>query len=556
MAAMATQPAGAARSQLGDYLRTVRRRKWTILVVTILAVGAAVALSKSETPTYQATTRVLLETSASAADTALGINSTPYNVADEMQRVQSSSVADLVRQKIGTAPGVAVSNPGGTDVIEITATSTSPQVAASVANTYASAYIQQRQTDAIGSYLDAAKVVEAQIAETAGPDRRGRRLTGDHVDFGPRDFWSHADFGDHADPWDPVDPRDRVDRWHEPANPNTAALQSEVTLLQQELNTLQTQASVGASGVQVIQPATPPTAPTSPKTARNAVIALGGGLVLGIALAFLRESLDDTIVSREDLDRTQPGLPVLGVLPAVSGRNRDLVATTRPHSDAAEAYRSLRTSVQFLGLDQPVKRLQITSPRTAEGKTTVVANLAVTLAAAGNRVIAVDCDLRRSRLHRVFDLSNEEGFTSVLVGQTPLSAALQQVESQDNLSVLTSGERPPNPAELLSGVRAGEVFSALGQLADIVIVDGPPVLPVTDAVLTATSMDATLMVVSSGTTTGKDLSRALEVLAQVDAPVVGVVLNALETNTGYRYRYRYRYRYSYEPRDAVTADRE
>jgi capsular exopolysaccharide synthesis family protein len=245
---------------------------------------------------------------------------------------------------------------------------------------------------------------------------------------------------------------------------------------------------------------------------------------------------------------------VLGVLPAVSGRNRDLMASARPHSDAAEAYRSLRTSVQFLGLDQPVKRLQITSPRTAEGKTTVVANLAVTLAAAGNRVIAVDCDLRRSRLHHVFDLSNKEGFTSVLVGQTPLSVAVQPVKGQDNLSVLTSGERPPNPAELLSGVRAGEVFSALGQLADIVIVDCPPVLPVTDAVLTATSMDATLMVVSSGTTTGKDLSRALEVLAQVDAPVVGVVLNALETNTGYRYRYRYRY--SYEPRDAVTADHE
>ena len=115
----------------------------------------------------------------------------------------------------------------------------------------------------------------------------------------------------------------------------------------------------------------------------------------------------------------------------------------------AEAYRSLRTSVQFLGLDQPVRLLQITSPRTAEGKTTVVANLAVTLAAAGQRVIAVDCDLRRSRLHTVFGLPNTEGVTSVLIGRTPISAALQQIEDHENLTVLTSGERPPNPAELL-----------------------------------------------------------------------------------------------------------
>jgi capsular exopolysaccharide synthesis family protein len=544
MATMATEPASAARSQLAEYLGTLRRRKWTIVVVTLVAVGAAIGLSKSQTPTYEATASVLLQTSASAVDTALGINSTPYNVADEMERVQSSNVADLVRRKIGTAPGVAVGNPGGTNVIRITATSTSPRLAATIANTYANAYIQQRQTDAIGSYLGAAKVVQAEISKLQGQIAAAGGAPGTTSTTGTPAA-NGATLATGTTPTTATTPTT--------VNSNMVALQSQVTLLQQELNTLQTQASVGASGVQVIQPASPPTRPSSPKTTRNALIALGGGLVLGIALAFLRESLDDTIVSREDLDRTQPGLPVLSVLPAVSGRNKDLVSTTRPHSDAAEAYRSLRTSVQFLGLDQPAKLLQITSPRSAEGKTTVVANLAVTLAAAGLRVVAVDCDLRRSRLHAVFGLSNKEGFTSVLIGQTPLSAALQPVEGHENLSVLTSGERPPNPAELLSGARAGEVFSALERRADMVIVDCPPVLPVTDAVLIATSMDATLLVVSSGTTTGKDLSGALEVLGQVDAPVVGVVLNALETNAGYRYRYRYSY--SYEPRHSVPADR-
>jgi capsular exopolysaccharide synthesis family protein len=235
--------------------------------------------------------------------------------------------------------------------------------------------------------------------------------------------------------------------------------------------------------------------------------------------------------------------------------SKDLVAATRPHSFAAEAYRSLRTSIQFLALDQPVRLLQITSPRTAEGKTTTVANLAITLAAAGQKVIAVDCDLRRSRLHEVFGMSNKVGFTSVLMGEIPLSVALQRVEGSEGLFLLASGQRPPNPAELLSSARNKDVFSALGNLADIVLVDSPPVLPVTDASLISTQVDATLVVVSAGLTTAKDLARALETLGQVDAPVTGAVLNTVPVNAGYRYRYRYQYSYSPEPRHLRSGER-
>jgi capsular exopolysaccharide synthesis family protein len=541
MTTMATEPASAAGAQLATYLGTLRRRKWTIIVVTLLAVGAAIGLSKSETPAYESTASVLLQTSATQIDTALGITNTPYNIADEIERMQSPSVANRVRRQIGTAPPVAVSNPtsGGqqTHVLDITASSSSPQLAAKIANAYASAYIQQRQSDAITSYVGAGKVVQTQISNVQ-----------DQIKKASTQAVSTTVPSTGSQPVSTTVPSTGSQPVSSTVPP---ALESQLNLLQQELTTLQTEASVGASGAELIRPATVPSSATSPKTVRNAAIGLAGGLVLGIALAFLRESLDDTIVSREDLDRAQPGLPVLEVLPAMAGRDKDLVSTTRPHSPAAEAYRGLRTSVQFLGLDQPVKLLQVTSPRTAEGKTTVVANLALTFAAAGQRVIAVDCDLRRSRLHSLFGVSNKEGFTSVLIGQTPLSVGIQEVPGHENLSVLTAGARPPNPAELLSGARAGEVFSALKHLADIVIVDCPPVLPVTDAVLTATNMDATLMIVSSGTTTAKDVSNALEVLARVDAPVVGVVLNGVEINAGYRYRYRY----SYEPRHTVPADR-
>jgi capsular exopolysaccharide synthesis family protein len=221
------------------------------------------------------------------------------------------------------------------------------------------------------------------------------------------------------------------------------------------------------------------------------------------------------------------------------GEIKDLISEVLPHSAAAEAYRSLRTSVQFLTLDQPVRILQVTSPRTSEGKTTTVANLAVTLAAAGQRVIVVDCDLRRPRQHDIFGLPNEVGLTSVLLGRAPMSDALQAVPDRENLFLLASGARTANPAELLSSSRTREVFTALERMGDLVIVDCPPVLPVTDAVIISGRVDASLLVVCAGLTSAKDLARALEVLGQVDAPVRGGILNAVNFNTGYRYQYPY-----------------
>jgi tyrosine-protein kinase len=521
---MPDQPGADQAPQFVEYLETLRRRKWTILVVTILAVGAALGFSKSRTPVYDASAKILIQ--STPAQVILGggsSSSSQTNIADEIQRLESPQVATIVRKQLGSAPPVSGSAlSANTDVMVVKASSTSASEAARIANAYAAAYIQQRQAAIISSYSNTATSIQHQItvyqAQIAALPAE--------VNGAP--------------------------------NPQVTALATTVASLQEEANTLRTDAAVSTSAVQLLQPATVPTSPSSPKTVRNVLLGLAGGLVLGIALAFLRESLDDTIVTREDLDRRQPGLPVLGAIPSMSTRgsnSKELVAASRPHSFAAEAYRSLRTSIQFLALDQPVRLLQITSPRTAEGKTTTVANLAITLAAAGQRVIAVDCDLRRSRLHEVFGISNKVGFTSVLMGEVPMSGALQEIEGQQGLLVLASGQRPPNPAELLSSTRNKEVFASLGNLADIVLVDSPPVLPVTDASLISTQVDATLVVVSAGLTTAKDLARALETLGQVDAPVTGAVLNSVPVNAGYRYRYRYQYSYSPEPRHLRSGDR-
>jgi non-specific protein-tyrosine kinase len=218
-----------------------------------------------------------------------------------------------------------------------------------------------------------------------------------------------------------------------------------------------------------------------------------------------------------------------------------VVSLADPASPISEAYRALRTSVQFLGLDRPLRLIQLTSPRASEGKTTTISNLAVALSRAGQRVVVVCCDLRRPRIHEFFGLDNTVGFTSVLLGEVPLSSAVQPVRRQERLALLASGPTPPNPSELLSSHRTAEVLQALTLQADVVLIDCPPVLPVTDSLVLSAAVDATILVTNSGSTTRKEAQRAVELLRQVDAPLVGSVLNGVTPETGYGYGYGYGY---------------
>jgi capsular exopolysaccharide synthesis family protein len=206
----------------------------------------------------------------------------------------------------------------------------------------------------------------------------------------------------------------------------------------------------------------------------------------------------------------------------------------------AEAYRSLRTSIQFLSLDRSIKSIQFTSPGASEGKTTTLANVAVAIAQAGQRVVVVCCDLRRPRLHEFFNMSNQVGFTSVLLGDATLREALQPVPGLEGLQILASGQIPPNPSELLSSARTAELLSTLADYADIVLIDSPPVLPVTDAVVLAGQVDATVLVAAAGRSTQSHVSRALEVLGRVEAPIAGLVLNRASESVSFSY-YRYAY---------------
>jgi len=317
---------------------------------------------------------------------------------------------------------------------------------------------------------------------------------------------------------------------------------------------LQVDTSLQHAGASLVESASLPGIPVRPTPIRNALLAVLLGLFVGVGLAFLFEYLDDSVKSPDDLERHAPGLPFLGAIPTVSDwRNRDrarAITLEAPHSPASEAYRALRTSVQFVGLRQPLQTLLLTSPMTSEGKTTTIANLAVTLARSGKDVTVVDCDLRRPRLHAFFDVPNEIGFTSVLLGDAPLAAALRIVSAGSGggaLRVLTSGPLPPNPSELLGTNRVTELLTALQAMSDIVLIDSPPLIPVTDALVLSRRVDGVLLVVTSAVTSRRNVTRSVGLLEQAEAPTIGIALNAVSEESGYGGEYGYSYYRQEEP---------
>jgi capsular exopolysaccharide synthesis family protein len=275
------------------------------------------------------------------------------------------------------------------------------------------------------------------------------------------------------------------------------------------------------------------------------------GLLIGLGVAFLLDYLDTSIRDEDDL-AAATGLPTLAVIPELvvpKGADRGhLVSRDDPHAPAAEGYRSLRTALQFLAVERTLRVVEVTSPYPSEGKTTTAANLAVAAARGGQRVILVDCDLRKPQIHTYFGISNDRGFTSVLLRKCSLQDAVDPVPGESKLQVLSSGPIPPNPSELLASDRARTILEALADAVDLVVIDSPPVLPVADAVLLSGLADGVVLVAASGSTDRRTLAKTIDRFRQVDASLLGTVLNRFDPKGSIDYGY------SYGSSDAAAAD--
>jgi len=302
------------------------------------------------------------------------------------------------------------------------------------------------------------------------------------------------------------------------------------------------------SNVNVIDPAIAAELPVKPRKAKNLLLGLIVGGMLGVGLAFFREYFDDTIKD-EDSAKRLLGLSILSTIPFIDPRKgpqseavedkeqRILISHLDPRSPAAEAFRSLRTSVHFASGKMKSQVLLVTSSFPGEGKTTVSANLAITLAQTGKKVLLVGCDLRKPTLHTMFDVPSTPGLTELLIGDNILEEVTHQT-GHFKLDFINAGTTPPNPAELLGGEDMRYLVATMRQQYDTILLDAPPVLAVTDAPLLAEMVDQVLTVVEVGGVKIKAAQRSIEILRSVDAPIVGLILND-KSGKGSDYYYSY-----------------
>jgi capsular exopolysaccharide synthesis family protein len=275
--------------------------------------------------------------------------------------------------------------------------------------------------------------------------------------------------------------------------------------------------------------------------------------------------MDVSITSREQVEE-RLGLAFLGIIPDIEGapddRERDLFVHSNPHSAAAECLRSIRTNLLFMSPDKPLKLIVVTSSGPGEGKTTTAAALAATMAESGNRVLVIDADMRRPRMHKVFGFENKAGLSSLILGQGKPEDLIRATQVP-NLFVLTSGPIPPNPAELLHTTGFDALLGDVTKRFDRVIIDSPPAGVVADAIVISTRVDGTLLVLKAGDTSRDAAARTVRALGDVKARVLGAVLNDLDLEdqrSGYYYQY-YRYGYygadkTHPPRLAVGDESE
>ena len=508
--------------ELREYILPLRRWWWLIVAATLVAAVSSYLMTRQQAPIYKTRATVMVGNP---------INNSNPNGYDFYQAAQLATTytdivqRDSIRQATMAAlglsylPGYSARAVPNTQLIELTVTDTDPARAQAVANELLNQLArlspagmngdnQQRQAFITGQ-LNAleTKIIETQDEVTKKQAELANLFSARQI----------------------ADVQNQI-----------VALQNKLGMLQSNYAALLSNTPQGALNVlNVVEKAALPVAPIGSNTPATILLAAAIGFILAAGAAYLLEYLDDTMKNPEDVQKTL-GLTTLGAVPMMNTESETglamLVDTQWP---AAEAYRVLRTNLQFAAVERPLKTLLITSPAPSEGKSLTAANLAVALAQSGQRVVLADTDLHRPRLHRVFGLRNNVGVTTALIAETldGLDEFLQDT-GLPGLRLLTSGPLPPNPAELLGSARMRNLLADLHAQADVVVLDSPPVTVLSDAAVLAAQADGVLMVLDAGRTRREVARRALAALGSVHARVIGVLLNRMPIKgLGYYYYY-------------------
>ena len=514
--------------ELRQYFAVVWKWLWLILLGTAVAVGFSYYTSRNTPPIYQASTTVIVGQSLRSTNPStqdLGTSERLAQTYAEMIRRQPilQGVVDALELGIPwewLREQVQVNLIQNTELMELKFMDSDPLRAKVIADELARQLILQSPTGPEKQQEQYRQLVESQIE-----DLRVRIETTQEEMLGLQEA---------------------IDA--ETSATGLANKQAQMTALQNKLATYQANLAQllnyfqgsATNYIEVVEPATVPTTPISPKTGLNVLLAGTVGLILAMGAAFLLEYLDDTIKAPDDVTQAL-GLSVLAAIAHIEGNTiaDKLITADHPKSPISEAYRVLRTNLQFSSVDKPLKTLLVTSANPIEGKSVTAANIGVVMAQAGHSVIMVDSDLRRPVLHKIFHVPNNEGFTNALLQGNPNPDGYLQATKVENLRLLTSGPLPPNPSELLSSERMKGLIEHLKAQADVLIFDSPPCLAVTDAAVLASQVDGVLLVVDARVTRRGMATRGVESLRTVGANIVGAVLNKLSARSGGYYYYYY-----------------
>ena len=543
---------------INRYLRILRKRWWLILLVTLVGAGTASYYTLQQESVYRSRVMLLLSPAGGGNDL---LWFSPSRVAEDLAQtygryLQTSTFANLVIEREGLdISAAALQSAVRTQIIadtqffEIIATANTPEMAFTLTTAIANNFIQE---------MLAQQQAEVMARRATGDVNNVSALLTEKLERERVYFEEQV-----------VNLRSEIDRLREQPPSTTrdellADVQSRLSADEEKLmqilsDQVALQPKVDDSQINtatIVEAATMPTAPINGPGISTFAYALAASLMLGVALAIGLEYLDYTVHSPEELEEVTGNVP-LGVLATLGSDKRtkpsndidisdDLVVVTQPRSPMAEAFRALATDLRFSGAGRQLKSLVVTSAGPGEGKSLVAANLAAAFAQAGRSVILVDADMRRPTVYKRLNLPNSVGLSSLIIAENATDPAVMERFLQQgpapSLRILTSGPIPPNPAELLSLPWAPDVFEALESQADLVIWDTPPALTVTDAVILAERVDATLQVVRAGHTRRDLIVKTREALTRVGANVLPPVLNRVRArDVGYYQYYYYRY---------------
>jgi capsular exopolysaccharide synthesis family protein len=482
--------------ELRDYLTTLWVRRWWVILTTVLVTAIAFTMSVTQTKLYSSFSEVLVKAVSVPGDTS----PTFVLIENEIRIAGSAEVAEIAAEEIVAAgfepAGISVDNPTGTEILTFQATSPSPRTAQITAAAHAEAYLTFRRESLLSS-VDAAK---EQV------DRLIATLQTDQIRAG-EDLEAASEAGDAAG--------------ITAATTEIQAISNQIAVQNSFL--IELERARGTRVGEILEPGFLPTVPSSPNPQRSGALGLFIGLSLGIGLAFLRDRLDQRVGSREDIESTLEA-PLLGRIPVADDLHEVLAVGADGNPLAGEAFRALRTRLQFAASQSPFKSVMITSSEAGEGKTTTAANLAVALAQTDSRVVLVGADLRRPELRRYFPDAHGPGLADVLSGASDLSEVVRSTPLE-NLLIIPSGRHVRDVPEASLGSQAmAVVLQRLGANADVVVLDAPPLLGVSDSLDLASLVDVAVMVVDAGRAHRSAVAEATNDLRSVGAGLLGVVL--------------------------------